>query len=203
MAAHVTRATSSTSPPPPAFSGPWLEPLPSAEPSLGLLPDDEVTPSRRARTRDAERNDLMGPGAAGMLAGTFAGPAALLALEEAGRRLGKTASVAADFGGRLAPTLAGSIAAVLPSFALAALMGGVVGAVHALATRHLRRAAPLVFFSVVANAAVVTALYAFAVLPSAPWVAARAPYAACVIASAVFGLAASLQLPLRTRTRPS
>lgn len=178
-----------------------------ASDSPDLAPSDfsDLTPLLRQpprRTKKAERYDRMHPVTAGMLAGAAGGELMLLT---ANRLIGPQQD-ALDLGCSLGRIVTrGALVGFegqLAGFGAALLVGAVLGAIFAMTTRHLRRFAPLVVWSLVFFPATWTMVYALVLPRLAPWLLPMLPFVPMVAGIAVFGLFASLQLPLRTGSRP-
>jgi len=159
-----------------------------------------VTPEQR--TRLEERADRLHPAMAGAFAGGAAG-IAMIAIADRMLHARPDGYDLVQFAGRLVTDgrLEG-VEAQGAGFGVAFGAGLVVGVVFALVTRHLRKFAPLLIWSLVVFPAVWTVLQAFVLPKTAPWLAAALPFVPMVVGSLAFAFVVALQLPLRKRRAP-
>ena len=153
-------------------------------------------------TAELERKDRLHPATAGLLMGAIGGAGMLAVAGQLVERRGGP-----DLVGRLGAfvgngaRLGASDATTLhvAAFVTVALAGAVIGALYALVTRHLRRYAPLLVWSLVFFGAVCTLLNAFVVPRWAPRLRADLPFSVSLVAAMVFAFVVSLELPVRRR----
>jgi hypothetical protein len=157
--------------------------------------NDIVTPV--LRTDLAEHQDRLSPATAGMFAGAAAGIMMLATVERVLRGRSDGYDLALFFG-RLASnhTLVGAHAQAA-GFGFALVLGSIVGVVFSKVTRHLRRFAPLLLWSIVFFPAAWTLLDAFVLPAVAPWLVPRLPFVPTLIGTLAYAVVVSLQLPLR------
>jgi hypothetical protein len=138
----------------------------------------------------------LAPTAAGAMAGAMAGPAML----GTATLLSARAHHAIDLPGLIGTALHAPVQWAHPAgWALAVVVGAVIGSVFAVFTRRLRHFAPMIAFGMIASFALWTLVHAFALPRIAPWLAKMLPYGPMVLASIAFGSLLALQVPIRTR----
>jgi hypothetical protein len=178
-------------------------------PSLPRVSDQgerfsDLPKTTRWKTRQAEKLDRMGPGLAGGLVGLLAGPLAVAVFAFVLRRMGlQELRGLLALGQLLERKAALGLHPLAHVAVLASLAGATFGAVYALMTRHLRRYAPLLVWSLLAFPVFVTAMLAFVIPVVAPRALAAMPFVPLLVAAEAFALAVSLQLPLRKRELPA
>lgn len=153
---------------------------------------DRALPEWRSdRTAPAPRErDRLRPASAGLLVGLVAGPAGLAVIHGLTPIAGGIA--------RLAQAWAVPPDAAIPlAYLAAALAGALVVAGFATVTRHLRRLVPLMVWALVFFGSLTVLVLAISSSYGRGLGVSMAP--AILGASAVFAIAASLQLPLRRR----
>ncbi len=169
---------------------------------VASVDDDEVV-TAEVRTDLAEHYDRLRPATAGFLAGAAAGAAMLATADRVLLARGGHVDLA-QFAGRLVSNgaLLG-LQAQVAGFVAALVAGAVIGVVFAKVTRHLRRFAPLLFWSLVFFPAAWTLLQAFVVPVAAPWLAPHVPFVPMLAGAAVYGAVVSLELILRKGRAPA
>ena len=163
--------------------------------------DDDVL-SPELVTDLAERYDRLRPATAGLLAGGAAGVLMLAAADRVLHARGGALDLV-QFVGRLVSkgALVG-LHAQLAGFGAALVAGAVIGVLFAKVTRHLRRFAPLLLWSLVFFPAAWTLLQAFVLPVAAPWLAPMLPFVPMLAGTAVYAAVVSLQLLLRKGRPP-
>lgn len=163
----------------------------------------DVSQDTRLRTAVAEHRDRMHPITAGALTGGLGAVAAVATLEQSLETYGRGSDLAAN-AGRMLATVVGAnldnLDARMAGIGAAVVVGGLIGAVFSLLTRHLRRFHALVVWSLLAFPAAGLVGYVFLLPRLSAAVIEALPFVPFMAATFAFAFVVSLQLPLRRRS---